>query len=231
MSRSLRRLQENQRIVEAQFREARSSIPNTSSASRMIDEDLPPLIVEQPVGRRAQPRWPWWEWLFFPLALVVTALQLFMPWIRQRGIIKLFAVFMSLWLIFGTVAVTFDSEAGTGANNGGTIEHLSRRECWDWWRVPVGGWPLGKLYLLGVSCAGYVPHQIALHLDQPGVADAIERNAATVKAEYWHEGIWSLSYVWLGLLWFFTLVTLPIWIIAIILKPVVSNLHVSWGAD
>lgn len=230
MSKSLRRVQENQRIVEAQFREARSSIPNTSAASRVIDGELPPLIVEQPMGRRAQPRWPWWEWLFFPLALVVTALQFFMPWIGQRGIFKLFAVFMSLWLIFGTVAVTFDSKAGTGSRIG-SIEYLSKYYCWELERVPAGGWPLGKLYLVGVNCAGYVPHQIALNLDQPGLADAIERNAAIVKAEYWYEGIWSLSYVWLGLLWFFTLVTLPIWIMAMILKPVLSNLHVSWGAE
>lgn len=183
-------------------------------------------------------RWAWWEFLILPLAVAVTLYQIIAPWARSQGILKLFVTFLFVWGVFGAVAVNLDSEAGSGLPYGaeyrGVIDegtlHLDGEYCGTFYgRTPRGGWPLGKLYLHGNYCAAWLPHAIADQLGFDGVADTMRQLYTDVRNEYWYEGTLSLPYFGIGIIFFWTVATLPIWLILVILKALLGNLHISWG--
>lgn len=188
--------------------------------------------------------WPWWEYLLLPLGLPVYVLSIAYPWFRKQGLVKLFVCFMATWLIYGGFAVTLDSRAGYGelmyerlrrdppAGYYDTFyDHVGSYYCLPMGSLKSGGWPFGKTYLMGVGCASWLSYSIFDSLGMGQQAKWVKRQHGDVYRDYYRDGTFSTSYVWMGIAFFFSLLLLTPWLILLAFRALFTHLHISWGSQ
>jgi hypothetical protein len=179
-------------------------------------------------------RWEWFQYPLAPVAVFYAFTAIAVPWLTSRGPLKLFAVFMGMWIFWGVMATQFDPasanwaheiEAGYQPRVTESLEPwCDPRESGDW-----AGLPFGRTLFIGVSCSSTASFKMLESVGLDGAAAWISHQWQTVHNDFIYHGTISTAYIFLGLTTLFSIVVLPFWAVAAIIYLLVTRLQISWG--
>jgi hypothetical protein len=179
--------------------------------------------------------WSWYDYLLLPIGLFGYVLGIFVPWFRSLGLLKLFGIFMGIWIVFGcVVAITHQDY-----NQYNTYSRDDFARHSDGWIIPwhycvgegslgYGRWPLEIPFAIEVGCAGWIgTHQLrSIGLDDQ--AHWLTTQVLYARYDMGHLGTFSVTYIWIGLIFFASLVLMPLWAVWIVVSTLFSHLRIGW---